>query len=56
MLVGLDMLYYHEDLSPLYKAWRNYYDKMGLAYNKRERKVIERVRKRKFPPNYGIKQ
>jgi hypothetical protein len=41
--------YYYTDLSKLYRAWENYYTQMGLSYNKKLKKVIERVRKRKFP-------
>jgi hypothetical protein len=41
--------YCYKDRSKLAKAWRTHYDNMGLAYNKREKKVIERVRRGKMP-------
>ena len=35
----------------LRKCWEDYYEKMGLAHNKKQTKVEMRVRKGKFPPN-----
>lgn len=40
---------YSLDKSKLFRAWGKYYDDMGLAYNKRNKKVYERVTKGKFP-------
>ena len=49
MLTGLEFLYCYNDKSSLFRAWEKYYDRMGLAHNKRNKKVIERVQKGKFP-------
>jgi hypothetical protein len=41
--------YYYTDKSKLFNAWMKYYTDMGLAYNKLNHKVYQRVRKGKFP-------
>jgi archaellum component FlaF (FlaF/FlaG flagellin family) len=42
-------IYFYEDNSSLYRAWTKYYSDMELAYNKLQKKVYQRVLKRKFP-------
>jgi hypothetical protein len=51
MMTGLKYLYRYPDKSSLYKAWREYYTRLGLSYNKMLRKVIMRVQKGKYPNN-----
>jgi len=47
--MGDNRIYFYEDKSKLYRAWEDYYLKMGLGANKRRKKVHERVIKRRFP-------
>jgi archaellum component FlaF (FlaF/FlaG flagellin family) len=42
-------IYRYIDKSKLYHAWEKYYNNMGLAYNKLNHKVYQRVQKGKFP-------
>lgn len=52
MILGFPYIYYHgPDKSKLFRAWEKYYD--GLSYNKKLKKVHERVRKGKFPNPSG---
>lgn len=44
-----DRYSHSSDKTMLVRAWTNYYTKMGLAYNKLNHKVYERVQKGKFP-------
>ena len=41
--------YDYPDNGKLYKAWEKYYNKIGLSYNKKMKKVFERVSKGKYP-------
>jgi hypothetical protein len=47
--MGNNDVYDYTDKSDLYRAWENYYNRIGLGYNKRLKMVFRRVRIGKFP-------